>query len=262
MDKVFAVRFNHAKRILPVAAIVDSPLMISICIPAYEMGGEGARFLSRSLEAIRLQLFTDHETVVSDHSSDHKIEEVCAGFPKVRYVRNSRHRGKSSANLNNAIDHASGDLIKVVFQDDFLAGPGSLGRIAERIGDKDWLVHSYWHTDLSGGPRFLPYQPFVPDRSAQILGCNTIGAPTAFTSVRTPIHCFRAFGGSDGVARSVNAQTQCRGENLGIPLRAEKNSSGMVLPLRPRRPSLPKVIAFAPRGVEHLPKIVGRFQPQ
>jgi glycosyltransferase involved in cell wall biosynthesis len=228
MDKVFAVRFNHAKRILPVAAIVDSPLMISICIPAYEMGGEGARFLSRSLEAIRLQLFTDHETVVSDHSSDHKIEEVCAGFPKVRYVRNSRHRGKSSANLNNAIDHASGDLIKVVFQDDFLAGPGSLGRIAERIGDKDWLVHSYWHTDLSGGPRFLPYQPFVPDRSAQILGCNTIGAPTAIAfkkcalrfdqNLRWKMDCefyyrlLRAFGRPSIVSEPLAVQTVWPGQ--------------------------------------------------
>ncbi len=158
--------------------------MISICIPAYEMGGEGARFLSRSLETICLQSFTDYETVVSDHSSDDKIEEVCAGFPKVRYVRYSRNRGKSSANLNNAIDHASGDLIKVVFQDDFLAGPGALGRIAERIGNKAWLVHSYWHTDISGGPRFSPYQPYIPDKPWEILRNNTIGAPTAIVFKR------------------------------------------------------------------------------
>jgi glycosyltransferase involved in cell wall biosynthesis len=143
------------------------------------MGGEGARFLSRSLEAIRSQSFSDYETVVSDHSADNKIEEVCARFAKVRYVRNPSNRGKSSANLNNAIDHASGDLIKVVFQDDFLAGPGSLGRIADSLGDKHWLVHSYWHTDLSGAPRFWPNQPFIPDRPSQLLRCNSIGAPTA-----------------------------------------------------------------------------------
>src|ERR1700691_15781 len=119
--------------------------MISICIPAYEMDGEGARFLSRSLAAIQSQSFSDYETVVSDQSADDQIEKACALFPKVRYLRYPHKRGNSSANLNNALDHASGSYIKIIFQDDFLARTDSLARAVDGIGDKPWLVHSYWH---------------------------------------------------------------------------------------------------------------------
>jgi glycosyltransferase involved in cell wall biosynthesis len=153
--------------------------MISICIPAYEMDGEGAKFITQSLEAIQAQSFQDYETVVSDHSIDDKVEQACARFPKVSYLRNARKRGSASANLNHAINHAKGDYIKVLFQDDFLAGPDSLARMRDGIGDKAWLVHSYWHTDFSGVPRFDPTDPFVPDQHRALVRHNTIGAPSA-----------------------------------------------------------------------------------
>jgi hypothetical protein len=97
----------------------------------------------------------------------------------VRHVRFQAKRGNSSANLNNAINHARGDHIKILFQDDFLAGPDALARMAGEIGEKAWLVHGYWHTDYSGGSRLRPTAPAIPGQFHDIRFANTIGAPTA-----------------------------------------------------------------------------------
>lgn len=143
------------------------------------MGGKGAKFLARSLVIIESQSFTDHETVVSDHSTGDDIERLCGHFPKVRHVKNPEKRGNSSANINNAIDHAKGDFIKIVFQDDFLAGPDALARMMSGIGDRAWLVHAYWHTDIAGRKRRNPTKPFIPEEHTNLLFNNSVGAPTA-----------------------------------------------------------------------------------
>ncbi len=160
--------------------------MISICIPAYGMDGMGKKFLARNLDAIAGQSFTDYEIIVSDHSFDYQLQALCDRHKKVKYLRNPKQRGNSSANLNNAIDHAAGDLIKIIFQDDFLAGPGSLARMEAAIGDHPWLVHAYWHTDMSGEPRHDPTSPNIPDPPQSLLWRPHIGAPTALMFRQNP----------------------------------------------------------------------------
>jgi len=153
--------------------------MISICVPVYEMQGQGVRFLARLLASIAAQSFTDYETIVSDHSTGGEIEALCAGKPKLRYIRNPNNRGNSSANLNHAIAHAQGGHIKVIFQDDFLSSPAALAAMVEQIGGQAWLVHSYWQTDFVGRARFHPTRPSIPDDHKTLLQNNSIGAPTA-----------------------------------------------------------------------------------
>jgi glycosyltransferase involved in cell wall biosynthesis len=153
--------------------------MISICVPVYEMAGQGVKFLARLLNSIAAQSFTDYETIISDHSIGGEIAALCADKPKLRYIRNPNNRGSSSANLNHAINNANGGHIKIILQDDFLAGPEALGRMIEKITGSAWLVHAYWHTDIAGQTRFHPTQPFIPDDHATLLQTNSIGAPTA-----------------------------------------------------------------------------------
>jgi glycosyltransferase involved in cell wall biosynthesis len=143
------------------------------------MAGEGERFLARALQSIKRQSFTSYEIIVSDHSADDRIERLCARFPKLRYLRNPEKRGNASANLNNAIGHAEGSHIKIVFQDDFLSGPNSLRRMVHQLGERKWLVHAYWHTDFLGQARLEPTRPWIPDDHQLLLLVNSIGAPTA-----------------------------------------------------------------------------------
>jgi glycosyltransferase involved in cell wall biosynthesis len=156
----------------------ENPCAMSVCIPTYEMRGEGARFARRAIESVLAQTFTDYETIVSDQSMDDKVAEVCAEFPQVRYFRFRQKKGNASANVNNALDQARGKYIKILFQDDVLSGPDALGRIMGAIDGKAWLLHSYWHTDLSGRERRDPTQPSIPYKQEKLITHNPIGAPT------------------------------------------------------------------------------------
>ena len=51
--------------------------MISICIPTYEMGGKGLKFLRQGIESIRLQTFDNYEIIISDNSKVDDIENYC-----------------------------------------------------------------------------------------------------------------------------------------------------------------------------------------
>ena len=50
--------------------------LISVCIPTYEMYGEGYRLLKRNLEILSIQNFKNFEIVVTDNSEDFKIKEL------------------------------------------------------------------------------------------------------------------------------------------------------------------------------------------
>ena len=92
--------------------------MISIAIPAYGMKGLGAKFLTQMFETIDRQTYRDVEVVVSDHSKSTEILELCDKYSKslpIVYVRNFYDRGNGPANTNVALQHCSGDLIKIMF---------------------------------------------------------------------------------------------------------------------------------------------------
>jgi glycosyltransferase involved in cell wall biosynthesis len=144
--------------------------MISICIPAYEMGGQGDEYLYQSFKQIAAQTYRDFEVVVSDHSLDTRVQNCCkreTRFP-VRYYHNPDNRGSSSANINNAMRHAEGDIIKVLFQDDYLYHMDVLGTIAREMGDADWLVTACMNSDVHGPVCFTRPHPAI----------NTIGCPS------------------------------------------------------------------------------------
>jgi hypothetical protein len=51
--------------------------------------------------------------------------------------------------------------------------------MVDGIGDRGWLVHAYWHTDMIGKKRLNPTRPFIPEPQEKLLFGNSIGAPTA-----------------------------------------------------------------------------------
>jgi glycosyltransferase involved in cell wall biosynthesis len=122
-------------------------MKISVAIGAYEMGGKGDFFIDRCIKSILSQDHQDVEIVVSDHSVNDAVEKVCLNY-NVIYKRNEDKRGSSSANFNNAILHSSGDIIKILCQDDVLFSNNALSLIDDTMSksDKKWLVSSYYHT--------------------------------------------------------------------------------------------------------------------
>lgn len=152
---------------------------ISIAIPTYEMHGMGCAYLKQNLDILAGQTFKDFDVIISDHSVNNDIQNLCASYMQmldISYYRNDTHRGNSSANCNNAIKNAKGSIIKILFQDDFLFHEQALGDIVRAFDtSKSWLITACTHT--KDGVHF--FRPFYPKYNNSIyLGKNTISSPS------------------------------------------------------------------------------------
>src|SRR5688572_23337978 len=103
--------------------------LVSICIPAYE----NATFLKRLLDSILIQNYPEIEIIVSDDSAGEDIKNALpAYFNKlhVKYFKNVQAL-KTPANWNQALDKASGDLLMLIHQDDWLNGPDVISKFVK-----------------------------------------------------------------------------------------------------------------------------------
>lgn len=105
---------------------------VSVVIPIHDMQG-GAQFLWRSVNALMAQSFQDFEIVI--------IKE-----------------GRMAENTNAGIKRARGELIKILYLDDYLAHPDALKDMVSAIGEADWLVcgtdnnpEPHWTDDIETG---------------------------------------------------------------------------------------------------------------
>ena len=154
-------------------------MKVSVCIPTYEMAGRGGEFLKVSFLSLRMQTLKDFEVIISDHSKDDAIKNFCENELElnVKYFRNSEKRGSSSANANNALKNAIGEVIKILFQDDYLCNITALEQIYKSFinPEVNWLAVGTVHT--SNMETF--YNEMVPMYVSDIhLGNNTISSPS------------------------------------------------------------------------------------
>lgn len=157
---------------------------ISIVIPVYEMKGNGAVYLKELLETIFLQKYKNYEIVISDDSKDDVINEFINSLDSnkrrvIKYCKNPGIIGISS-NLNNAIKIASGQIIKVIFQDDLFASSKALcelNRVYSAFPNKVWgIEHS---SILSGGKITESSAPVL--NPFMLLGINTFSSPSTLS---------------------------------------------------------------------------------
>jgi len=168
-------------------------MKVSICIPTYEMHGKGTEFLFTALKSIKNQTYKNIEIVVSDHSSNEKIKRLCSTlnteeFP-IKYIRNKNNKGSSSANLNNSMRNATGDIIKILFQDDYFFSTTCIEDICNIFKDKNanWAVVSCIHT-VDGVHYFNPMVPYYNKNI--YLGINTISSPSVLAIRNTDLLLF------------------------------------------------------------------------
>src|SRR5258706_15839464 len=97
---------------------------VSICIPAYQE----AALLYRALESVFSQTFSDFEVIVTDDSETSVVQDLIARDfrdPRLKYLRN-KERLDSPNNWNKSIDLATGELVKMLHQDDWFSSNYSL----------------------------------------------------------------------------------------------------------------------------------------
>lgn len=108
----------------------------------------GEFFLNRLKESLDKQTFRDFELVITKE-------------------------GKMAENTNAAIRKSKGELIKILYMDDYLAHPDALQMISDAF-EGEWLV-----TGCAHDPGTHTHYPVYNDRIHE--GINTIGSPSVLT---------------------------------------------------------------------------------
>lgn len=157
---------------------------ISIAIPTWESYGKGAEFLDDLLRTIEIQTFKDFEVVISDHSEDNSIFDKVGEFEdriNFCYAKNKNDRGNGPANTNKAIDMCSGDIIKIMFQDDFFYDDEALEKIYDALYNSDnvWLLNGCNHTADHGHSFYWDLYPRFNDKLLD--GVNTLSSPSVLS---------------------------------------------------------------------------------
>lgn len=151
---------------------------LSIAIPVYEYSGKGVEVINFSLNQMLLQTFQNFEIIISDHSVDNEIENVCKrwnNYFDLKYFRNENDRGLGAANFNNCIKNCNGKIIKYLCADDFLFNRDALQIIHDAFDDNtNFLATGYYHTR----DRRNYYNPHYPQMNENIHITNTIGTPS------------------------------------------------------------------------------------
>ena len=168
-------------------------MKFSIAIPTWEYHGRGGEFLDDLLRTIEIQTLKDFEVCISDHSENNDVLDVVKTFENkfsIVYSRNSENRGNGPANTNKAIDMCSGDIIKVMFQDDFFYDDESLEKINNQFNttDKTWLVNGCNHTQNDGHSFYWEMYPKWNDRLLE--GVNTISSPSVVSFKKETVNRF------------------------------------------------------------------------
>lgn len=159
-------------------------MSISIAIPVYDFKGRGNEFLEDLFRTIEIQTFNNFEVVVSDHSCDEELLKVIHQYQnkfEIVYVKNEDLRGNGPANTNNAIKYCSGDIIKIMFQDDFFYDDEALEKIYNAFEPESyWLVNGTNHTKDDGNSFYWDLYPTWNDDI--INGVNTISSPSVLSA--------------------------------------------------------------------------------
>lgn len=164
---------------------------LSLCIPAYAMGGKGAEFLAQSFDVLAQQSFQDFEVIISDQSDDEAVADVCARYADrfaVRHIWNREGKRQASANVNNAIRQAKGEIVKILFQDDFLNGDNALQAVVDAMQTGgNWLLCGSG-VSRNGGP---VERPMVPRLTPKLkFGKNTVSSPSVLAMRRDRLAFF------------------------------------------------------------------------
>jgi glycosyltransferase involved in cell wall biosynthesis len=154
-------------------------IKVSVVIPCYEYGGKGVRYLSDMFRTISQQTLKEVEVIIPDHSVNTDIEEFCCDniFDlNIIYFRNEENRGDVASNKNLGMDLAKGEVVKMMYMDDYFYTNDALEKTYNTLmnSDKMWLVCGTNHTRDNGKTFDTFIMPRWNDNMLRARGNNTM----------------------------------------------------------------------------------------
>ena len=153
---------------------------ISICIPVYKR----PEHVERLLQSIRIQTFRDFEVILSDDSPDESISSLLTQYADlpIVYFRNFPSLG-TPANWNFSISKATGEWIKLMHDDDWLAEKDSLKFFAEETKQGKFFIFSGFTNVFESGEKrqqFFPsgWEDRIVKSPLTLMAKNVVGPPS------------------------------------------------------------------------------------
>jgi hypothetical protein len=117
---------------------------------------------------------------VSDHGTSTKVLRACEEYDdlfEINYIQNKEKVGNISANTNNAMRLADGEILKIIFSDDMILTKNLTAELDAAFTEGvEWAVTGFAHT-LDDGKTH--YNPKIPVYNNQLLeGVNTLSSPS------------------------------------------------------------------------------------
>ena len=166
-------------------------MKVSICIGIY--GGPKSRdgksigkwdiYLDRLLSSIEWQTYKNIEVVISDQSIDDKMLDIIHKWKEelnIKYYKCEAKYGEYGINYNNTISKSTGDIIKIIHQDDYFYDKEAIEIIVNEMKanpDKMWGFHICINVNESENEFYIELEnPHYHD--GILYGSNSIGSPS------------------------------------------------------------------------------------
>ncbi len=143
------------------------------------------KFLIQYLSNLSEQTFKDFEVVISDQSTDDSNLDIVKVFEKVldiTYVRNTSNVKNAANNVNHGIKYAKGELLKLLYMDDFFVNQNALHIINENFKNNPnnkWLISGFIHCSEDKSKYYDARLPWYGNK--HVNGDNTTGNPSNYT---------------------------------------------------------------------------------
>ena len=158
---------------------------ISICCPVYTMKGKTAeKFLVEYLSHLMYQSFKDFDIVISDQSEGDNLKVICDTFSYVldiKYFKNTSSKKNAANNVNNAVRHATGKIVKLLYMDDFFVDQEALQKISNAFDanpEGNWFISGFTHSNEDRTQYFDARRPWYGNK--YVNGDNTTGNPSNY----------------------------------------------------------------------------------
>lgn len=177
---------------------------ISILIPTHDINKKQIDFFKKNLPIIFNQTYKNFEIVITDNNDKSDTKDFIFNNFKEYYLNsNSSEFNKNmfdinkfkysycktkgwSPNHNNGLDLCTGELIKILHQDNYFLNNFSLENIVYEFCNNDikWLVTPYYHVYENDSSKKLQkkHNPLYTDEIVN--GTNLIGDPSCLTIKR------------------------------------------------------------------------------
>ena len=154
-------------------------MKVSIAVPVHDPDGKYSAHLRELIESAHSQSEPPLEVVLTaNHQLPYLHELECAAGERFKVIFKLVDVSGAAANTNQAVGLCTGDVVKIMYQDDYFFDVGALSLVANLLeeGHSRWVALGCIHRfeDQDSYTRVM-----VPRYSMGLLwGKNTIGAPS------------------------------------------------------------------------------------